>query len=142
MISSTLIALSMLSLGFAAPSPSICTTNVDINGPGVIHAGCTMKLQFRIPSPVLNTVSGLNVELYRAGSRRGVVVHQVHTVDVQSQQGNIEILFPITSRFIGNDTLTLIDNKKNEKRPVGCPLVYGIHKVRVLPSSPNVMCII
>ncbi|KAK9708286.1 hypothetical protein K7432_009737 [Basidiobolus ranarum] len=144
MIASALLTLTMLSLGFAAPPPSICTTNVDINGPNAIHAGCTIKLQFCIPSPILNTVSSLHVKLYQAGSHRGVVVHQVNSVDLQSQQGGIEILFPITTRFIGNDTLIVTDtlNSGKIKRPAGCPSVYAVHKVKVLPSSSDVMCII
>ncbi|KAK9722697.1 hypothetical protein K7432_002509 [Basidiobolus ranarum] len=143
MLASTLLSLAMLSLGFAAPPPSICRTNVDIDGPNTIHAGCTMKLQFRIPSREINTVNGLKVEMYPSGSRRGAVIHQISTVDIQSQGNFIEILFPITSRFIGNDTLILTDTQKEGKknRPTKCPSVYGVHKVKVLPSDPDVMCI-
>ncbi|KAK9722699.1 hypothetical protein K7432_002511 [Basidiobolus ranarum] len=143
MLASTLLSLTLLSVGLSAPLPKNCATNVEINGPNVIHAGCTMKLQFRIPSREVSTVNGLKLELYPAGSRRGVVVHQVNTVDLQSQKGSIEILFPIASRFIGNDTLILTDTLKNGKasRPAGCPSVYGVHKLMVLPPSPDVMCI-
>ncbi|KAK9708290.1 hypothetical protein K7432_009741 [Basidiobolus ranarum] len=144
MLASTLISLALLGVGLSAPLPNNCATNMEIKGPNVIHAGCTIKLQFRIPSHEVSTVNGLKVELYPVGSRRGVLVHQVDTVDIQSQKGAMEILFPITSRFIGNDTLILTNALKNKKNshPAGCPSVYGQHKVKVVPSSPDIMCIV
>ncbi|KAK9708288.1 hypothetical protein K7432_009739 [Basidiobolus ranarum] len=144
MLASTLISLALLGVGLSAPLPNNCATNVEIKGPNVIHAGCTIKLQFRIPSREVSTVNGLKVELYSADSRRGVLVHQVNTVDIQSQKGAMEILFPITSRFIGSNTLTLTDILKNGKtsHPAGCPSVYGVHKVKVLPSSSDIMCMV
>ncbi|KAK9722698.1 hypothetical protein K7432_002510 [Basidiobolus ranarum] len=143
MLASSLISLTLLGLGLAAPLPKNCATNVDINGPNMIHAGCTIKLQFLIPSRQINTINGLKVEMYPSGSRRGVVVHQVSTVDIQSQKDAIEILFPITSRFIGNDTLILTGNPPKDAKigsSTQCPSVYGVHKLQVLPSSPDVMC--
>ncbi|KAK9708289.1 hypothetical protein K7432_009740 [Basidiobolus ranarum] len=144
MFASTLISFALLGLGLSAPLPNNCATNVEINGPNVIHARCSMKLQFRIPTQAVSTSTGVKVELYPAGSRRGIVVYQVNSVDIQSQKGAVELLIPITSRFIGNDTLILTENSSNNdqvRSPRKCPSVHGVHKLLVLPSSPNIMCI-
>ncbi|KAK9708287.1 hypothetical protein K7432_009738 [Basidiobolus ranarum] len=143
MFASTLISFALLGLGLSAPLPNNCATNVEINGPNVIHTGCSMKLQFHIPSQGVSTSTGVKVELYPAGSRRGTVVYQVDSVDIQSHNGPIELLFPITSRFIGNNTLILTENPSKNDRVRSarkCPSVYGAHKLQVLPSSSNVMC--
>ncbi|KAK9759581.1 hypothetical protein K7432_017275, partial [Basidiobolus ranarum] len=88
----------------------------------------------------LSTVNGCKVDLYLASARHGVVVPQVNTKYIQNQKGAIDLLFPVTSQFIGSDTLILTENPlKNDRigSPRKRPSVYGVHQQLVLPSDPN-----
>ncbi|ORY01861.1 hypothetical protein K493DRAFT_312254 [Basidiobolus meristosporus CBS 931.73] len=57
--------------------------------------------------------------------------------DVRPVQGHIEILFPISSQFVGKDTLIVTETSRNQRQ---CPTVYGSFELNVLPTSADVMC--
>ncbi|ORY01852.1 hypothetical protein K493DRAFT_312246 [Basidiobolus meristosporus CBS 931.73] len=138
MFMSTLLSLAMVGVSFSAPFPYICKPNVEIEGTRVTNAGCSIKLELAISSGILSTVSSLDVKLYKGNSPRGILVHQVQTKGTQAGQGNVEILFPVGSEYLGNNTLIVTETSRKQTQ---CPRVYGTHGLRVLPASGDVMCI-
>ncbi|ORY01856.1 hypothetical protein K493DRAFT_312250 [Basidiobolus meristosporus CBS 931.73] len=136
---STLLSLVLVGVTLSAPLPQVCKSNAVSQGPKAINVGCKIKLQLTVPAHILSAVDTLDIKLYPSGSRRGTLVHQVNTKDVQSGQQSIEAVFPISGRHLGKSTLVLTESPY---QGIGCPAVYGVHEVTVLPSSPDVMCIL
>ncbi|ORY01851.1 hypothetical protein K493DRAFT_312245 [Basidiobolus meristosporus CBS 931.73] len=128
----------MVGATLSTPLPHICKPNVVAEGPSTINAGCKMKLQFTVPAHILSTVTELDVKLYPDGSHYGALVDQVKTEDVQSGQQSLEAMFTVSGKHLGKSTLVLTESSHKE---TGCPVVYGVHEVVVLPSNSDVMCI-
>ncbi|ORY01859.1 hypothetical protein K493DRAFT_312252 [Basidiobolus meristosporus CBS 931.73] len=137
MILTPLVALAMVGSTLAAPLPKICKQNVALQAPKEIQAGCSMRLRISIPAHVLSTVESLDVKLYPGKSHRGTLVHQVQTKDILSNQENIDMMFPVTSKFLGSNTLILTETSHNG---MGCPTVYGAQELVVHPRRAGVIC--
>ncbi|ORY01850.1 hypothetical protein K493DRAFT_312244 [Basidiobolus meristosporus CBS 931.73] len=137
MIVTSLVALAMVGSTLAAPLPKICKQNVALQAPKEIQAGCSMRLRISIPAHVLSTVESLDVKLYPGKSHHGALVHQIQTKDILSNQENIDMMFPVTSKFLGSNTLLLTETSHSG---MGCPTIYGAQGLLVLPRKADVMC--